>query len=276
MLYKLTFRRDPIKRTKSFFDNVALYLLMFVLFLALTGCAVFKGIAERFSEEKTVKEEIIENAESCVELNVRGPKFGNKVCIDNSHVTLLKETHLLRYERDVWEEFLGEHIKNWVESLKLNVAKDSEVVVYVVNPSSFTNDPYLLIDVENPAWLIRFSVPFNPESWNSEKIDEFFLDRAFVRPRPFAGGIVVQWKNKNALRKIESIIDLYPEAKVINKQGLTWHLKASITEWQNFARAFINSPYIKENMKSWKVIPYSKPTNQPKQLVAFSYQGLLK
>lgn len=257
------------------FMYLAKVLVYGLVGLSLCGCTTLKQIRDRFHDNPTRYEnESITNALNCVDLNSRSSAYKNNICIDDSYINYFTEAKIVRYERNHWEEYLGNHVKRWLSELRLKTDSETDVSVYAYNLNRFTNTPYLYIDVENPSWLIRFGVPYDPNLWQKNFTREFFLDRAFVTPRPFAGNIIVEWKNQNALKEIEDIIPLYSEAKVSKKQGLTWSINTEITEWQDFAGSFLTSPYVKERIAKWRVTPYSSPATIKHKLVQVELRKL--
>lgn len=234
------------------------------------------SLRDRFSPKETIIEEVEASAQTCIDLNRRHKRNVNKVCISESDLLYLEKNQVTRYDRATWEEYLGLHLQRWQKELGLKTVENSEVSIYMTSKLSDLDEPLMLIDIENSSWLVRFSVPLDPDKWAKNKRNEFFLDRAFVRPKPFTGNIVVQWKDKTSLKNIEKIIDLYPEATVLKKQGLTWLLKTRITDWQEFARSFVSSPYIKKNLKKWRSLPYSTNIEPKEKLISLGYKSIVE
>lgn len=257
--------------------ELARNVTLLVWLLTLTSsCNTLSSLRDRFSPEEPSVTEIEKSAQTCIDLNYRSSIYRNKICLDDVNFSHIMPDSVINYDRMLWEEYLGIYLKLWMKELDLEPKKNSEVSIYFTASVTNQYQPIMLVDVEDDSWLVRLSVPLDPELWETHKKNEFFIDRAFVRPKPFSGNIVVQWRDQLAVENMERIIDLYPEAEVVKKQGLTWFFKTKISAWQDFARAFILSPYIKNNMVKWRAIEYSTNIEKKHKLVTLSYRSVVE
>lgn len=240
------------------------FIAIYILCLGTVGCS---HLMSWFGEGEVPHENIAGGEEDCFALGTSESVGHQRVCIGREWIVLDAAEKITKFPRGAWEEFLKIHVLKWLKTLDLSPNSDAQMIVYIAGDQRLNSVPRLYVDVDNIDWLIRFSVDFDPDFWTTTFSQEFFLDRAFVRPKPYSGKLLVEWKNQKAKIEVERIIGLYDEARVARKQGLTWELQTELTAWQDFARYFLNSPYIKERLSHWQVIPYSVPLEMKKKFL---------
>jgi hypothetical protein len=71
----------------------------------------------------------------------------------------------------------------------------------------------------------------------------------------------------------EIFSDLFPEYKIVSKQGQVWELAVPLEGWLGFNQAVAEERFVSSQILAMEVIPFSYPLGREREIIRWTWEG---
>jgi hypothetical protein len=236
----------------------ALFLLMVIS--GLISCESLRGLMHPKEELSIVA--------GCVVVIVNRLK----VCETPSEISIERDSKRISWPRGPFEELISKKVERGLKNSNLIRTNGYKFSLSVFSDAFMTDRIFWLVEIEEDNSVIGFKFPESPSDWKDGE-PLWIQMKTGKEQGKFTGRLLVQWSKKHQGLPPEIFSEIFPQYKIVSKQGLVWELAIPLEGWYGFNHAVAEESFVSRQIQAMEVIPFSYPLGREREIIRWDWEG---
>jgi hypothetical protein len=234
--------------------------ILVILFSGLISCESLRGLL-RPKEELAVVGGCVVVIENRL-----------KVCETPSEISIERDSKKISWPRGSFEELLSKKVDRGLKKSKIARSNEYTFRLSVFSDAFMTDRIFWLAEIEDDKSVIGFGFPESPAEWKDGE-PLWIQMKGGKEQAKFTGRLLVQWSKQSNGMPAEIFSDLFPEYKIVSKQGQVWELAVPLEGWLGFNQAVAEERFVSSQILAMEVIPFSYPLGREREIIRWTWEG---